>query len=242
MSSFDDSKIKTSKEERLSSGLDLTGKKVFTNKGQIFNVFIKAYGIVMDYGANKYEYSNFEKAPYVYADVLDCLMRHLIAYEKGELIDPESKRLHLGHIIARSAIAVMKASRQSYKLNPDAIRFLGWESDDIEQLLSLVPDVFNKEAYSELAIKKIPFIAHTTSEMIEALCESPFFEIKDKYPLESWVKTFRTCLIAFIISHINVESEEDEILHSKILLWLSVNMFYCESKIKKDTNLEYYQD
>lgn len=239
---FNDDKIKTSKEERLSSGLDLTGKKIYTNKGKVYDVFLKAYGIIMDYGANKYDYANFEKAPYVYSDVLDCLMRHLSSYEKGELIDPESEHLHIGHIIARAAIAVMKADRRNITTNPDAARFVGWESDDIEQILELVPNLFNENLYSELAKKKIPYTAHVSIEMFDAVAESPFFAIRDKYPLESWVKTLQLCLVSFIVSNINGETEEEEILHGKVLLWLAINVFYHESKLKKETHPDYYQN
>lgn len=239
---FNDSKIKTSKEERLLTGLDLTGKKIYTSQGKIYDVFIKAYGIIMDYGANKYEYANFEKAPYKYSDVLNCLLRHLSAYEKGELIDPESEHLHLGHIIARAAIAVMKASRQTVDTNPDALRFIGWESEDIEAILSIIPDLFNKKMYSELAPKKIPFTAHVTIEMIDAIAESPFFVIRDKYSLEGWVKTLQLSLVSFLISHINGETPEDEILHGKVMLWLAINVFYHESKLKKNSHPDYYQD
>ena len=240
--SFNDDKIKTSKEERLSTGLDLTGKMIYTSKGKIYDVFLKAYGIIMDYGANKYDYSNFEKAPYVYADVLDCLMRHLSAYEKGELIDPESNHLHLGHIIARAAIAVMKADRRSIGTNSDALRFVGWESNDIEEILSIVPNLFNENLYSPLAKKKIPFTAHVTIEMINAVAESPFFEIRDKYSLESWVKTLQLSLVSFLVSSINGETEEEEIIHGKVLLWLAINVFYHESKLKKETHPDYYQN
>lgn len=239
---FDDNKIKTSKEERLTTGLDLTDKKIYTSKAKIFDVFIKAYGIIMDYGANKYEYSNFEKAPYQYSDVLDCLLRHLSSYEKGELIDPESNHLHLGHIVARAAIAVMKASRSIITTNPDALRFIGWESKDIEEILEVIPNIFNKTLYSVLAPKKIPFTAHVSIEMLDAVAESPFFEIRDKYSLESWVKTLQLCLTTFLISHINGESIEEEIQHGKVMLWLAINIFYHESKLKKNTHPDYYQD
>ncbi len=241
-SSFDDTKIKTSKEERLATGLDLTEKKVYTSQGKIFDVFIKAYGIIMDYGANKYEYANFEKAPYKYSDVLDCLLRHLSSYEKGELLDPESNHLHLGHIVARAAIAVMKATRQIVNTNPDALRFIGWDSEDVEEILSVIPNIFNKEMYSELAPKKIPFTAHVSIEMLDAVAESPFFEMREKYSLEGWVKTLQLCLTSFLISHINGESIEEEIEHGKVMLWLAINIFYHESKLKKNSHPDYYQN
>lgn len=234
---FNDDKIKTSKEERLATGLDLTGKKIYTNKGRIYEVFLKAYGTIMDYGANKYAYANFEKAPYCYADVLDCLMRHVSSYEKGEIIDPESTLPHMGHIVARAAIAVMKTTRKTVATNPDATRFIGWNSDDVESILSLIPNLFNEDMYSKLAPKVIPYSAHVTIEMFDVIAESPYFEIRDKYPLESWVKTLQLCLVSFIISHINgTDSEEKEILNGKVLLWLAINIFYHEEQLRAKKN------
>lgn len=231
-----DDKIATDRDTRLATGLDLTGKKVFTDKGSVFDVFLKGYGIIMDYGANKYAYANFESAPYVYTDVLDCLSRHLIAYKAGgELIDPESGQLHLGHIIARCAIAVMKAKRSLHKDDPNVKRYIGWDAEEIDSLFKTFPSHFlSGTRYSRLKPKNLPYVLHMNMEMFEAVSESPFFEIRHKYTLNTWVKTFEALLIEYTMTCINGETEEDQLMHAKVLLWLAINIFYHDSLANND--------
>ena len=54
---------------------------------------------VMQYGINKYDRKNWakcdDKERYVSAT-----LRHLLAYQRGELVDEESGSLHLAHAIA----------------------------------------------------------------------------------------------------------------------------------------------
>lgn len=218
--------IATSKEERLATGMDLTGKLVYNDKAIV--IFKEAYGVVMDYGANKYDYGNFESAPFNYDDVLGCIARHFNSYVRGERVDQESFQLHIGHIIARSAIAIMKASRETY--NEDGKRFIGWKTQDVVSILDIMSGVFREEDYTKLAPKKIPSSAHVTVEMLEAVAETPFFKIVDKYSLNSWVKTFSICLVNFLCTSINGEPVEDKILHAKVLLWIAINIYYLDTK------------
>ena len=51
---------------------------------------------VLTYGANKYSADNWKKLTDKNR-AIGALLRHIIAYQKGELIDPESKLPHLGH-------------------------------------------------------------------------------------------------------------------------------------------------
>ena len=236
-----DNSINTDKATRLATGLDNAHKPTFTDKGELIETFIRAYGIIMDYGANKYDYANFEKAPYVYEDVLDCLMRHWIAFcSKGENVDPESKQLHIGHIVARAAIAVMKAERLKHKDNPQATRFIGWDAKEIEELCSGLPNnTFLDKLFSPIKPKNIPYVAHVSVEMIDAVIQSPFFAIKDKYSFRSWCKTFELLLIAFIVSSINGETDEEKAQHAKILLWVAINIYYFESEAKSADHIGY---
>lgn len=236
-----DDNISTDKETRLATGLDAANKLTFTDKGELIETFLKAYGIIMDYGANKYDYANFEKAPYVYEDVLDCLMRHWIAFcGRGEDIDPESKQLHIGHIVARCAIAVMKAERLKYKDNPQATRFIGWDAKEVEELCKVMPDkTFLEKLFSPIKAKDIPYAAHVSSEMIEAVIQSPFFTIKDKYSFRSWCKTFELLLISFIVSSINGETDAAKAEHAKVLLWVAINIYYFESEAKSADHIGY---
>lgn len=218
--------IKTSKEERLATGMDIANKLVYNSKA--ISVFKEAYGVIMDYGANKYDYSNFEIAPYNYDDVLSCITRHFYSYVIGEKKDKESFQLHIGHIIARSAIGIMKASRENY--DEDGKRFIGWDKKEIEPMLSEINHLFKETDYTYLSPNKIPIDAHVTVEMLTAVAETPFFKVVDKYSLNSWVKTFSICLVNFLCTSINGEPVEDKIVHAKVLLWLAINIYYLDSK------------
>lgn len=58
---------------------------------------VEEVGKVMSYGASKYSPNNWRKGQ-SWMGVIDSLERHLLAFKKGEDIDPESGLLHLGHI------------------------------------------------------------------------------------------------------------------------------------------------
>jgi len=53
---------------------------------------------VLEFGAQKYSRDNWKK--YMPAnEILDSMMRHMIAMVRGELVDPESGYPHIGHIM-----------------------------------------------------------------------------------------------------------------------------------------------
>ena len=61
--------------------------------------FIEGLGRILTFGANKYEAYNWMKAG---SDedrnrIFGALMRHLMAYRRGELIDKETGESHLYH-------------------------------------------------------------------------------------------------------------------------------------------------
>lgn len=58
--------------------------------------FIEGVTEVLTYGANKYYRDNWKKVNSVNRYV-DALERHVVAYRKGEIKDPESKLSHLLH-------------------------------------------------------------------------------------------------------------------------------------------------
>lgn len=60
--------------------------------------FIEAVGEVLTYGAEKYEPNNWQKVEDAENRYYAAALRHLMAYRKGEKIDPESGISHLKHV------------------------------------------------------------------------------------------------------------------------------------------------
>ena len=58
---------------------------------------IEGIGWILTFGAKKYDDHNWRKG-IKYSRVLGALMRHLMAYSRGEKIDPESGMPHLWHM------------------------------------------------------------------------------------------------------------------------------------------------
>lgn len=52
---------------------------------------------VMTFGAEKYEPDNWMRVPDATNRYFDALMRHIAAWKKGELVDPETGITHLAH-------------------------------------------------------------------------------------------------------------------------------------------------
>lgn len=52
---------------------------------------------VMTYGATKYAERNWEQGAKPSGEYIACALRHILAYQGGEDIDPESRRPHLAH-------------------------------------------------------------------------------------------------------------------------------------------------
>ena len=65
--------------------------------GLISPIALLAEAQVMTYGAQKYEAHNFRKG-ISFQRVVDAAFRHLIAFNAGEDIDPESGLPHLAHL------------------------------------------------------------------------------------------------------------------------------------------------
>ncbi len=61
--------------------------------------FILGIGKVLTFGAEKYDDKNWKNATHVDRNKsVGSLMRHVMAYQNGELIDPESGLEHLHHM------------------------------------------------------------------------------------------------------------------------------------------------
>ena len=60
---------------------------------------------VMTYGSGKYEPQNWRKG-FKWSRIMDAAMRHLLAYNGGERIDPETGLSHLAHSMANLMMLV----------------------------------------------------------------------------------------------------------------------------------------
>lgn len=73
---------------------------------------------VLMYGAKKYKRANWAKGM-VWSIPFDCAMRHLIAWQRGEDIDPESGQPHLDHALTN--LIFLSAYRSLYPEGDDRI-------------------------------------------------------------------------------------------------------------------------
>ena len=60
--------------------------------------FIEGVGEVLTFGAEKYEPNSWQKVEDAENRYYAALFRHLMAYRRGEKVDPESGLSHLKHI------------------------------------------------------------------------------------------------------------------------------------------------
>jgi len=63
-------------------------------------------GEVMKLGANKYGAFNWRETPVPAETYVDAIGRHLLSWQDGEDLDPESSMSHLAHIMASCAIII----------------------------------------------------------------------------------------------------------------------------------------
>jgi hypothetical protein len=52
---------------------------------------------VLTFGAKKYDRDNWKYVPHARDRYFAAAMRHLVAYQSGEIIDPESGKPHIAH-------------------------------------------------------------------------------------------------------------------------------------------------
>ena len=71
---------------------------------------------VLTYGANKYEARNWERG-IEYSRLFAAAQRHMVAWMKGEDIDPESNRHHLAHAVCELLFILAFEQRGQTYLN-----------------------------------------------------------------------------------------------------------------------------
>lgn len=78
-----------------------TGRKYDQEKNRLDLIepeFIESVGKVLTFGAQKYEPNNWQGVEDAEDRYYAAAMRHLMAYRRGEKIDPESGLSHLEHL------------------------------------------------------------------------------------------------------------------------------------------------
>ena len=84
------------------------GKKFDAGKPQVSllsSIALIELAKVMSYGSSKYEPQNWRKG-FKWSRIMDAAMRHLLAYNGGERIDPETELTHLAHCMANLMMLV----------------------------------------------------------------------------------------------------------------------------------------
>ena len=76
-------------------GSNFYGEKL--EYGLLPTLALEATVDVLTFGAQKYERDNWKKVPDAKRRYFDALQRHLWAWKKGEIVDPESGKHHLAH-------------------------------------------------------------------------------------------------------------------------------------------------
>lgn len=90
------------------------GKKFDQGKAPITlipTVALLGMAKVFDFGAKKYGRHNF-RAGITYSRLLDAAFRHLLAYQEGEDLDPESGHPHWAHALCCIAMLAFMTTRK----------------------------------------------------------------------------------------------------------------------------------
>ena len=78
----------------------MQGRKDDKGKPRFSLVPVSALRVIADvltFGAKKYADDNWKHVPDAKARYTDAMLRHVYAWQEGEVLDPESGLSHLGH-------------------------------------------------------------------------------------------------------------------------------------------------
>lgn len=73
---------------------------------------VEAIGEVLTFGAKKYSANSWQKLPMFKERYYSALLRHLMAWKRGEKLDQESGLSYLKHAICNIAFLVWKESKK----------------------------------------------------------------------------------------------------------------------------------
>lgn len=79
---------------------------------------IEAIGNVLTFGAEKYTPEGWKTVPDAENRYYAALLRHLFAYRRGEITDPESGLPHLHHVICNAAFLIWLEDNELPKTEP----------------------------------------------------------------------------------------------------------------------------
>lgn len=87
-------------------GMNNTGDRHNSGKPEVSMVLeapeaIKGCARVLEFGKKKYSRGNWKKGLH-YNGIVDSLMRHVIAFQNGENLDPETNLPHTDHIMCNA--------------------------------------------------------------------------------------------------------------------------------------------
>lgn len=74
----------------------------------------KGMAEIFTFGAQKYAANNWKSVENAEFRYKNALLRHLYAYEEGEIVDPESGFSHLKHILANVSMLLWFETRDRY--------------------------------------------------------------------------------------------------------------------------------
>jgi hypothetical protein len=69
---------------------------------------------VFEFGARKYDRGNWKKG-LTPNEIIDSLLRHLMSYQSGEVLDPESGLPHVDHVLCNAVFLATFGSRSLEK-------------------------------------------------------------------------------------------------------------------------------
>lgn len=97
------------------------GVKLDTGKNRLELIpveLLESVGRILTFGAEKYTPNGWKTVPNGKERYYGALLRHLVAWKKGEIVDPESGLPHLDHMACNIAFLIYLEKKES-ELEPE---------------------------------------------------------------------------------------------------------------------------
>lgn len=100
----------------LKEGLKFDGEK--TRLELISPFALEAFGKVLTFGAKKYDARNWEKG-ISWTRIIGAILRHTVAYMRGETNDPETGLSHMAHVLCEASFLLhFEATKKEFDDRP----------------------------------------------------------------------------------------------------------------------------